>query len=91
MVNRMIESVKMAQENVGLLKYPALIVGSTIIANKLFKWNKERKCVLKTTYLKKLKAFCLEKSVGRLFIRQPIKRDISLFLEVLDREKLRQF
>ena len=53
MVNRMIESVKMAQENVGLLKYPALIVGSTIIANKLFKWNKERKCVLKTDLPKK--------------------------------------
>lgn len=79
MVNRMIESVKMAQENVGLLKYPALIVGSTIIANKLFKWNKERKCVLKTDLPKKAQGVLFGKSVGRLFIRQPIKRTYRCF------------
>ncbi|MBU5249053.1 type IV secretory system conjugative DNA transfer family protein [Coprococcus comes] len=66
MVNRMIESVKMAQENVGLLKYPALIVGSTIIANKLFKWNKERKCVLKTDLPKKAQGVLFGKKRGKI-------------------------
>lgn len=91
MVNRLIEAVRTAQDNVGLVKYPAIMVGSTIVINKLWKWNKERKCVLKTDPPKKAQGVLLGKNVGRLFILQPIKKDISLSLVALVLEKHQRF
>ena len=42
MVNKIVEALKTMQDNVGLVKYPTIIVGSAIALNKLRKYFKAR-------------------------------------------------
>lgn len=66
MVNKIVEVIKAVQDNVGLVKYPTVIVGSAIALNKLRKWNKERKSVLKTAPHKKASGVLFGKKKGKI-------------------------
>lgn len=66
MVNKIVEALKTMQDNVGLVKYPTVIVGSAIALNKLRKWNKERKSSLKTATRKNASGVQFGKKKGKI-------------------------
>ena len=66
MVNKIVEVIKAVQNNVGLVKYPTVIVGSAIALNKLRKWNKEHKSVLKVAPKKKASGVLFGKKKGKI-------------------------
>lgn len=66
MVSKIVEALKTMQDNVGLVKYPTVIVGSAIALNKLRKWNKDRKSVLKSASKKTASGVLFGKKKGKI-------------------------
>lgn len=80
MVNGFINAVKTAQNNIGLAKYPAIVVGSAIVLKKLKNRNKEDEKVLKTAPAKKAKGVLFGEEKGKI-VYSPVSAEghIAIF------------